>query len=403
MTTPTVVVVGGGAAGFFSAIAAAEGGASVFLLERGADVLAKVRISGGGRCNVTHACFEPKRLVQHYPRGGRELLGPFHHFQPRDTMAWFQRRGVDLKVEPDGRVFPSSNQSQTILEALTNAARTAGVRVRTRQGDITIAGVEGHFLLSQGDEQWRADRLILATGSAPQGYRWAQQFGHTIVPPVPSLFTLTVSDPRLKGLAGVSVENADLSIEGTRLKQSGPLLITHWGLSGPSVLRLSAWGARAFQEKNYRATLHVNWLGRGTEEVQNVLNDMRITSPRGSVSVRSAFPLPQRLWGRLVEAAGLENDRRWADLTKEESVRLGEELTHGRYSISGKSTFKDEFVTAGGVCLKGMNFSTLESRLCPGLYMAGEILDIDGVTGGFNFQSAWTTGWLAGRAAAEDR
>jgi predicted Rossmann fold flavoprotein len=403
VTAPSVVVVGGGAAGFFAAIAAAEVGASVVLLERGREVLAKVRISGGGRCNVTHACFEPKRLVQHYPRGGRELLGPFHHFQPRDTMDWFLKRGVDLKIESDGRVFPSSNQSQSIVDALMSAARAAGVRIHTGLGDLHVKKEENHFRVHQGENLWQGDRLILATGSGAQGHRWAHELGHSIVSPVPSLFTLTISDPRIKGLAGVSVKYADLSIEGTELKQSGALLITHWGLSGPVVLKLSAWGARELNEREYKAHVCVNWVGRRGELVQEEMKGMRTDFPRGAVSVRPLGDLPHRLWERLVSAAGLVRDRRWADLTKTESVRLGDELTRGRFLVSGKSAFKEEFVTAGGVRLKEINFSTMESRLCSKLYFAGELLDIDGVTGGFNFQSAWTTGWLAGRAAGGGR
>jgi predicted Rossmann fold flavoprotein len=399
--SPSVLVVGGGAAGFFAAIAAAEAGASVTLLERGREVLAKVRISGGGRCNVTHACFEPKQLVQHYPRGGRELLGPFHHFQPRDTMLWFRERGADLKIEPDGRVFPVSDNSQTITDALTTAARTAGVHVRTGVAALEIDKESADFRVKQDGFLWRGGRVLLSTGSGAQGYVWARKFGHGLVPPVPSLFTFAVSDARLKGLAGVVAENAHLTLEESQLKQSGPLLITHWGLSGPSVLKLSAWGARDLNSRGYRAWLRVNWLGLPMEEVLKQLKEIRTVAPRSSVAVRSAFPLPQRLWERLVGASGVVPTRRWADLTTVESGRLAEELSAGRFAISGKGAFKEEFVTAGGVPLNEVNFSTMESRRCPGLHFAGEILDIDGVTGGFNFQSAWTTGWLAGRAMAK--
>ena len=403
MKKSDVVVVGGGAAGFFGAIAAAEAGASVVLLEKARGVLAKVKISGGGRCNVTHACFEPKRLVQNYPRGGRELLGPFHHFQPRDTMAWFRGRGVDLKIEPDGRVFPVSDQSQSIVDALTNAARKAGVDVHTGVSPLEIDKDGDGFRAKQGDALWRGDRLLLTTGSGSQGYGWAKQFGHSIVPPVPSLFTFSVSDARLKGLAGVAVENADLSIEGSALRQSGPLLITHWGLSGPAVLKLSAWGARELNASGYRAILRINWLGVERAECLDQLQGVRNTSPRKSVTARWPFNLPHRLWERLVRAADVATDRRWADLTSAESERLADEVTRGCFEISAKGAFKEEFVTAGGVSLNEVNFSTMESRRCPGLYFAGEILDIDGVTGGFNFQSAWTTGWLAGRAMAKGR
>jgi len=401
MKSPSVVVIGGGAAGFFAAITAAEKGAAVTLLEQGRGVLAKVKVSGGGRCNVTHACFDPKQLVQHYPRGGRELLGPFHHFQPRDTMAWFQQRGVDLKVEADGRVFPVSDQSQTIIDALLNAAQKAGVRLHTGVASLELDQDADGFRVKQGEALWTADRLLIATGSGERGYSWARQFGHSLVPRVPSLFTLAISDPRLKGLAGVAVDKAVLSLEGKGLPQSGPVLITHWGFSGPAVLRLSAWEARFLHQAGYQALLHVNWLGLKTEDVQKGLKGMRHQAPRQSVRTRPAFPMPQRLWERLVEASGVDESRRWADLTTTEAESLAAELTQGVFEISGKGAFKEEFVTAGGIPLNEVNFSTMESRRCPNLYFAGEILDIDGVTGGFNFQSAWTTGWLAGRAMAK--
>ncbi|MBP9127934.1 MAG: NAD(P)/FAD-dependent oxidoreductase [Elusimicrobia bacterium] len=397
------LVVGGGAAGFFAAVTAAEAGASVVLLERGREVLAKVRISGGGRCNVTNACFEPKQLVRHYPRGGRELLGPFHHFQSRDTMAWFRKRGVDLKIESDGRVFPVSDQSQTIIDALRRAARKANVQVQTGVALAEINRDADGFCAKQGDALWRGERLLLATGSGAQGYVWARQFGHSIVPPVPSLFTFAISDPRLNGLSGIAVENAELTLLEQDKSQSGPLLVTHWGLSGPAVLKLSAWGARELSARGYKATLQVNWLGLPSEDVLRRLSEMRTVAARNSLGARMAFPLPQRLWERLLGAAGVGEGRRWADLTAVESGRLAGELTAGRFAISGKGAFKEEFVTAGGVSLNEVNFSTMESRLCPGLHFAGEILDIDGVTGGFNFQSAWTTGWLAGRALAKGR
>lgn len=371
------------------------------LLERGRQVLAKVKISGGGRCNVTNACFDPKQLIQNYPRGGRELLGPFHHFQPRDTMAWFRARGVDLKIEPDGRVFPTSDQSQTIIDALTNAARKAGVDVQTGVLSLEMDRDADGFRAKHGDVVWEGDRVLIATGSGEQGYAWAKKFGHTIVPPVPSLFTFSISDPRLKGLAGVAVEKAVLSLEGSEFQQSGPVLMTHWGVSGPAVLKLSAWGARFLHQRKYQVLMRINWLGLKTEAVLKHLKERRQAVPRQAVAGRPVFPIPQRLWERLVGSSGGMEARRWADLTTAEAGRLAEELTRGRFEISGKGAFKEEFVTAGGVSLNEVNFSTMESRFCSGLFFAGEILDIDGVTGGFNFQSAWTTGWLAGRALAK--
>lgn len=400
MTKPTVFVVGGGAAGFFAAITAAEAGASVTLLERGATVLAKVKISGGGRCNVTHACFDPKQLVQHYPRGGRELLGPFHHFQPRDTMAWFQDRGVDLKTEPDGRVFPVTDQSQTIIDALVRSARTAGVNVRVGVSSLTIEKRADGFFVNQG-EALRADRLLLATGSGTQGHAWAQALGHTLVDPVPSLFTFSVPDPRLKGLAGVSVPHADLVLANGGLRSSGPMIITHQGLSGPAVLKLSAWAARVLHEKRYKADLRINWVGLSEPDALKRIKETKAFFPRQEVRVRPAFEVPRRLWERLVAAAVSDPHRRWADASSAEQGRLAAQLTRGDFAVVGKGTFKEEFVTAGGVALNEVNFSTMESRLCPKLFFAGEVLDVDGLTGGFNFQSAWTTGWLAGRAMAD--
>lgn len=318
-------------------------------------------------------------------------------------MDWFRTRGIDLKIEPDGRVFPSSDDSQTIVDALTRAAQKAKVQVRTLVAPLAIDKDAEGFHAKQGEALWRGDRLLISTGSGAQGYAWAKKFGHSIVPPVPSLFTFQVADPRLEGLAGVAAQEAELSIEDSGFRQSGPVLITHWGLSGPAVLKLSAWGARLLHERGYTATLRINWLGIPTGDFLSQLRKMRHIFPGKSVTAKVPSALPQRLWERLVRAARVEANRRWADLTSAESVRMAEEFTQGRFDISGKGAFKEEFVTAGGVPLNEVNFSTMESRRCPGLHFAGEVLDMDGVTGGFNFQSAWTTGWLAGRAMAKGR
>lgn len=400
MRTSNILVVGGGAAGFFGAIAAAEAGARVALLERGREVLAKVRISGGGRCNVTHACFDPARLVEFYPRGGRELRGPFHRFQPRDTLSWFQARGVELKTEPDGRVFPASNDSRTIVQALTDAARKAGVRIVTEVGGLTMQRDSAEFTLRSTHGVHQGSRLLLATGSGAQGYAWARQLGHTLIPPVPSLFTFTVPDPRLKGLAGVSVDRATLSLERTDISVEGPLLITHAGLSGPAVLRLSAWGARVFHDRGYKTDVRVNWCGDNRAAVLADLKSSRTALARRQPAGSPREGFPRRLWERLASAAGIEPDFRWGDLSDKALSRWADQLTDGVYGVVGKSSFKEEFVTAGGVPLNEVDFKTMESRRCAGLFFAGEILDIDGVTGGFNFQNAWTTGWIAGRAMA---
>ena len=396
-----VVVLGGGAAGFLAAITCAEADrdARVLILEKSQHVLAKVRVSGGGRCNVTHACFDPATLVQHYPRGGKALRGPFTRFQPRDTMAWFEQRGVRLKTEADGRVFPVTDRSETIVACLLDAARTAGVEVRT---GVHIRSVTkpGRFRIELADaDPCPADRVLLATGSSPQGHRWAAALGHTIEPPVPSLFTFAVDDARLRDLPGVSVPKATIALTGTRLEQTGPILITHWGLSGPAVLKLSAWAARELAERRYRAEVSIDWLpDLNAEQLRQRVNAVRTELARQLVGSSSPLGLPSRLWQRLADAAGIGAEQRWTSVSNRQVADLVHELSRGAFQITGKGAFKEEFVTCGGVRLDEVAFMTMESRRCPGLYFAGEILDIDGVTGGFNFQSAWTTGWLAGQA-----
>ena len=400
-----IVVIGGGAAGFFAAIVCAKANpsAQVIILERNANVLGKVRISGGGRCNVTTSCFDPAELVTHYPRGSAALRGPLTRFGPRDTVAWFESRGVQLKTERDGRIFPTTDDSATIIDCLIHAARDAGVTIRTKVETKNILRRASGFSVELRDgESLSCDKVLLATGSSAAGWRWAQALGHTIVPPVPSLFTFEIRDPKLDGLAGIAVERVCAVLVGTDLRQTGPLLITHWGLSGPAILKLSAWGARVLHECAYRAELEINWLPDMREDalVERLAN---FKHERGGqlVSAHSPFPeLPQRLWQSLCRASGIHDDQRWAKLSKANLLALTQELHCGRYRIQGKGQFKEEFVTCGGVHLDEVNFRTMESRVCPGLYLAGEILDIDGVTGGFNFQSAWTTGWLAGKAMA---
>lgn len=400
-----VIVVGGGAAGFFGAIACAEAypDAHVTLLEASRQLLSKVRISGGGRCNVTHACFEPAALVHHYPRGGKALRGAFTRFQPRNTVDWFTKRGVTLKTEGDGRMFPITDNSETIVECLMQAAEEEDVRIKTASPVDEVSLVDGEFhLLLKSGKLVKGDRLLLATGSSPQGYRLAKTLGHTIEPPVPSLFTFMIPDPQLHELAGVAVSSAQarLMVPNQKpLEQTGPILITHWGMSGPAILKLSAWGARLLHDQHYRATLQVNWLpSDNLEQVRQTLLNTKTEQGKKTIAANPLFSLPRRLWQYLVQRADIGIDDRWADLSKKALNQLVQELTQGQYSIQGKGVFKDEFVTCGGVNLKEVDFRTMESRVCPGLYFAGEILDIDGVTGGFNFQSAWTTGWLAGHA-----
>lgn len=399
-----VVVVGGGAAGFFAAITCAETfpQVRVTLLEAGQTFLSKVRISGGGRCNVTHHCFDPGQLVQNYPRGGQALRGALSRFQPWDTIAWFQNRGVALKTEADGRMFPVTNTSQTIVDCLLTAAKDSGVKLRNQSPVRQILTIPRAFqLLLKNGTSLTADRVLIATGSHPLGYQWAQSLGHTILPPVPSLFTWQLRDPRLADLAGISVEPVSLRlIHGGKLplEQTGPLLITHWGLSGPAVLKLSAWGARDLHEHHYQMPLVINWLPQYSQEkVRQALLTTKQEQARKQLQGFSPLPLPKRLWQNLVKCADIGPSTTWAEVSKLQIQTLVQSLNQGHYQVRGKGVFREEFVTCGGVCLREINFKTMESRRCPGLFWAGEILDIDGVTGGFNFQNAWTTGWLAGQ------
>ena len=402
-----LVVVGGGAAGFFAAIAAAEANPSarVLLLEKSAQYLGKVRISGGGRCNVTHSCFDPRELVEFYPRGGQELLGPFTRFACGDTMEWFEDRGVELKVESDGRVFPVSDNSETIIQCLESMADAAGVSRETQ------AGLKNLVRLDSG--MWRvelesgasidADRVLLAPGSSKKIWDVLSGLGHRIVPPVPSLFTFNIRDPRLAELSGVSVSSVRVTVPVGGLETEGPLLITHWGLSGPAVLKMSAFGARWMSDQDHRFTMYVNWLPQfEAEDLIEELNSLRkdVSHQRKRVLSNAMFGIPLRLWRSLGAFARLPESANWSDLSKPQLRKWAEVLTESAFTVVGKSTNKDEFVTSGGISLSEVSFSTMESRIAPGLYFAGEVLDIDALTGGFNFQAAWTTGWIAGHAVA---
>lgn len=395
------IVIGGGAAGFFAALACRKAGPdkSVLLLEKSAALLSKVRVSGGGRCNVTHACFDPRLLVLNYPRGGKELIGPFTRFQPKDTIQWFEERGVPLKTESDGRMFPISDSSNSIIDCLTREAEKLNVEIRTKQKIATLVK-EGdfHITLASG-ERLETPHLCLATGSNPDGHAFAQSFGHTIQEPVPSLFTFNIPDSPLKDLAGIAVEPVSLSIQESKLTQQGPLLITHWGFSGPAALKLSAWGARLLHDRNYQVTLVVDWLPFLKKEP--IMQSFQSLRQEAQTLVNlNPFELPKNLWRRFIQLSGLDETRRPASISNETYASLCQRLKADRYTVNGKTAYKEEFVTCGGVTLAEIDFKTMESRLCPGLYFAGEILDIDAVTGGFNFQNAWTTGWLAGNAMA---
>ncbi|MGD0016918.1 MAG: NAD(P)/FAD-dependent oxidoreductase [Verrucomicrobiia bacterium] len=407
MSSRRVIVVGGGAAGFFAAIKCAEAlpDADVTILERGSEFLAKVKVSGGGRCNVTHACFDPREFATRFPRGERELIGPFKRFGANDTVAWFKSRGVRLNAECDGRMFPLNNSSQTIIDCLVGAAAAAGVKLRTKCGvGKVLRRADGQFELALSNgEALVCDRLLLATGGCRMDTagHLAVSLGHTLEPPVSSLFTFSLETPWLKGLAGISVESVEASVPDTELRELGALLITHTGLSGPVILRLSAWGARVLHDRDYRFSLHLYWLPHlDTEEIATELQWRRSQQPARLVVNTPIPPLPARLWEQLVLAAGVKRDTRWAALARSEQHNLLQQLIRTELQVTGKNLNKEEFVTCGGVRLSDVNFRTMQSRICPGLFFAGELLNIDGITGGFNFQAAWTTGWLAGNAMA---
>jgi len=402
-----VIVVGGGAAGFFAAIACAEAlpGAAVTVLEKSGQFLGKVRISGGGRCNVTHACFDPGEFTTRFPRGGRALRAPIQTFQASDTVAWFESRGVKLKTEGDGRMFPASDSSQTIIDCLMRAASAAGVTLRSNCSVAHIAKQPGgsfELRLASGEPLF-CDRLLLATGGCrgAQAGELAVSLGHSLEAPVPSLFTFHIEIPWVRELSGLSVASVSAAVPETKLREQGALLFTHWGLSGPVILRLSAWGARILHDLNYQFPLLLNWLPHlNSEQIAAELDARRLESAARLVVNTPIAPLPGRLWEQLVLAAGIARETRRAALSQPARHALIQQLIRTELKVSGKSLNKDEFVTCGGVRLGEVNFKTMESRICPGLYFAGELLDIDGLTGGFNFQAAWTTGWIAGRAMA---
>ncbi|MFV8392370.1 NAD(P)/FAD-dependent oxidoreductase [Flavobacterium sp. LB2P6] len=395
-----IIIVGGGAAGFFTAINIVEKNPKlkVAILERGAEVLQKVRISGGGRCNVTHACFEPNELVKFYPRGEKELRGPFHQFCSGDTIEWFEKHGVALKIEADGRMFPVSNSSQTIIDCFLKATQKLGIAVLTGQSVQSLFKKENEWKIETQTENYLAEKLILATGSNPKVWEMLHNFGHAVISPVPSLFTFNIKDARIKELPGIAAQ-VTVKVKDTKLTSTGPLLITHWGMSGPAILKLSAWGARILHDKNYQFTIFVNWLNDAdTTDVEKKLKDLKQEHAKKSVSKKSPFELTNRLWESLVLASGIEVETKWADLSKIQLQNLANQLTNGTFQVNGKSTFKEEFVTAGGIDLKEINFKTMESKLHENLYFAGEIVNIDAITGGFNFQNAWTSGFIVANA-----
>lgn len=391
-----IVIVGGGASGFFSAINIAERNfkLKIAILERGKETLAKVRISGGGRCNVTHNCFEVPELVKFYPRGEKELRGSFSAFSPKDTIEWFDRHNVKLKTEADNRMFPTTDSSQTIIDCFVETAQRLKIDVLTSQSLQSVFKSDDIWKIDTQDQQYSCEHLIIAAGSNPKIWDLLKTFGHSIVPPVPSLFTFNIKDTRIKDLMGLATP-ASVKIIGTKLQESGPVLITHWGLSGPGILKLSAWGARELFDKNYQFSIVVNWLNTWSfENCVAELKNIKVAEAKKLVKNKKGFDIPTRLWEKLVEAAEIPDDLKWADLSKQQLQNLAHQLTNCQFSVHGKSTFKEEFVTAGGIELKEVNLKNMQSKLHKNLYFVGEILNIDALTGGFNFQNAWSGGYI---------
>ncbi len=399
-----IIIIGAGAAGIFAAVNCAINNPSkkIIVLEKSSKLLAKVKVSGGGRCNVTNVCKEPNELIKNYPRGNKKLKQAFSEFGTTDTVNWFLEKGVKLHAEADGRMFPVTNSSQTIIDCLLGACDKYGIKIYPK---TSIESIEKSFdsfhLATKQGEEFECQKLLIATGGSnkPEGYQWLEKLGHSINLPVPSLFTFNLTEKNITSLSGLSVQEAEVKIAGTKLSYSGPVLITHWGLSGPAVLKLSAWGARILQEKDYQYTVLVNWLsGEKESEVRKMLEDFQKENPLKKVTGTPPFPLPKRLWEYLTEKAGVDNEIRWNNFSGKNFNKLVNNLVCDEYAAAGKTTFKEEFVTCGGVKLGEVNMETMESRIMPGLFFAGEVLDIDGITGGFNFQAAWTTAYLAAKA-----
>ena len=402
MIKKDVIIVGGGAAGFFAAINIAEQNPKlkVVILERGKEGLQKVRISGGGRCNVTHAEFVPSELVLNYPRGEKELLGPFHQFMTGDTIEWFQKRGVKLKIEDDGRMFPITDSSKTIIDCFLNEAKKHKVEVLYNQSVTSMSPrtQSRGFEISTKDSIYTCEKLLIATGSNPKIWSLLEDLGHSISQPVPSLFTFDIKDERIKDIPGVVAQNVEVKVLRTDLVSEGPLLITHVGMSAPSILKLSAFGAIELAKCHYKFQIEVNFIRQSFEDCLDILKELKHELAKKTVYKSTQFELPKRLWHKLVLASNMDQDTRWADLNKSQLEDLASQLTQAVFKVDGKSTFKEEFVTAGGIDLKEINFKTFESKLHNNLYFAGEVINVDAVTGGFNFQNAWTGAYIAAKS-----
>ncbi|MBV9987608.1 MAG: NAD(P)/FAD-dependent oxidoreductase [Chitinophagaceae bacterium] len=406
MEQKKLVVIGGGAAGFFCAVNAARmnPGLKVTIIEKSNKLLAKVKVSGGGRCNTTHACFDIPELSTKYPRGQNFLKKTLHWFSPTNTIEWFAERGVQLKAESDGRMFPTTDNSQTIIDCLLKEASKYGIEILMQTEVTKITPSPNGYLLQTSNSRLQTNYIALACGGYPKSsmFGWLHDLGHSIAEPVPSLFTFNMPGNPVTALMGVSVEKAVVKIQGTKLSEQGPLLITHWGMSGPVILRLSAWGARQLADLNYRFTLQVNWLPEYSETtLREQWPQLRSEHGGQNIHTRNPFGLPARLWQWLLEDAGINPGQKWSGLASKDQNRLIRNLTAQEFPVSGKTTFKEEFVTCGGIKLAEIEPNTMESRIRPGIFFAGEIMDVDGITGGFNFQHAWTSGWIAAKAIAD--
>ena len=389
-----VIIIGGGASGFFTAANIDTKLYDVTILEQNSDVLQKVKISGGGRCNVSHACFDPRELVQFYPRGNKELLSVFTKFQPGDTMNWYEEHGVALKIEDDNRIFPESNSSQSIIDCLVNECRKKNVKILTKQTVTEILPQENGYKIHTTDQNYFADYVVFSTGSSPKAFKILEKLGHQIITPVPSLFTFNIKNEILKDLMGTSFQYVDIEIPKLNLEESGSLLITHWGLSGPAILKLSAWGARELAALKYQFEIIVNFIGTASEDALEIFKNFKENEPKKSIGQAKIFDITNRFWQRILFVSGIDTAKQIANINNKEMQKIIENLCRCRMNVTGKSTFKEEFVTAGGVDLKEMDFKTMKSKKLPNFYISGEVLNIDAVTGGFNFQACWSEGWL---------
>lgn len=389
-----VIIIGGGASGFFTAANIDTKLYDITILEQNSDVLQKVKISGGGRCNVSHAYFDPRELVQFYPRGNKELLSVFTKFQPGDTMNWYEEHGVALKIEDDNRIFPESNSSQSIIDCLVNECKKKNVKILTKQTVTEILPQENGYKIHTTDQNYFADYVVFSTGSSPKAFKILEKLGHQIIAPVPSLFTFNIKNEILKDLMGTSFQYVNIEIPKLNLEESGSLLITHWGLSGPAILKLSAWGARELAALKYQFEIIVNFIGTASEDALEIFKKFKENEPKKSIGQSKIFDITNRFWQRILFVSGIDTTKQLANTNNKEMQKIIENLCCCRMNVTGKSTFKEEFVTAGGVDLKEMDFKTMKSKKLPNFYISGEVLNIDAVTGGFNFQACWSEGWL---------